>query len=127
MGILRRQSLSDAIIEARAVEKYYPQTDGNRIQVIAPTDIDITPGKIIALLGPSGSGKSTLLRILTGLSKPSSDEVLWHGKPLSGQIPSVSIVFQSFALFPWPTVIENVEATLVSRAVTVIDHQNRAL
>ena len=119
--------MSDAIIEARAVEKYYPQPDGNRIQVIAPTDVDITPGKIIALLGPSGSGKSTLLRILTGLSKPSSGEVLWHGKPLSGQIPSVSIVFQSFALFPWLTVIENVEAPLVARAVGAIDRHKRAL
>src|SRR5215469_3770706 len=77
-------TLTEAIIQARAVEKYYPQPDGNRIEVIAPTDIDITPGKIITLLGPSGSGKSTLLRILTGLSKPSSGEVLWHGKPLSG-------------------------------------------
>ena len=119
--------MPDAIIEARAVEKYYPQPDGNRIQVIAPTDIDITPGKIIALLGPSGSGKSTLLRILTGLSKPSSGEVLWHGKPLAGQIPSVSIVFQSFALFPWLTVIENVEAPLVARAVGAIDRHKRAL
>ena len=119
--------MSDAIIEARGVEKYYPQPDGNRIQVIAPTDIDVTPGKIIALLGPSGSGKSTLLRILTGLSQPSSGQVLWHGKPLAGQIPSVSIVFQSFALFPWLTVLENVEAPLVARGAGAIDRHKRAL
>lgn len=119
--------MSDAIIQARAVEKYYPQPDGNRIQVIAPTDIDVTPGKIIALLGPSGSGKSTLLRILTGLSQPSSGTVLWHGQPLSGQIPSVSIVFQSFALFPWLTVIDNVEAPLVARGIGVMERHKRAL
>src|SRR5271165_7028265 len=123
----RSLPLSDAIIQARAVEKYYPQPDGNRIQVIAPTDIDVTPGKIIALLGPSGSGKSTLLRILTGLSQPSSGAVLWHGKPLSGQIPSVSIVFQSFALFPWLTVIDNVETPLVARGIGAIDRHKRAL
>ena len=119
--------MSDAIIQARAVEKYYPQPDGNRIQVIAPTDIDVTPGKIIALLGPSGSGKSTLLRILTGLSQPSSGTVLWHGQPLSGQIPSVSIVFQSFALFPWLTVIDNVEAALVARGIGAMERHKRAL
>ena len=119
--------MSDAIIQARAVEKYYPQPDGNRIQVIAPTDIDVTPGKIIALLGPSGSGKSTLLRILTGLSHPSSGTVLWHGLPLAGQIPSVSIVFQSFALFPWLTVIDNVEAPLVARGIGAIERHKRAL
>jgi len=119
--------LSDAIIEARAVEKYYLQPDGNRIEVIAPTDVEVTPGKIIALLGPSGSGKSTFLRILTGLSQPSSGEVLWHGRPLAGQIPSVSIVFQSFALFPWLTVLENVEAPLVARGAGAIERHKRAL
>lgn len=119
--------MPDAIIEARAVEKYYPQPDGNRIQVIAPTDFDVTPGKIIALLGPSGSGKSTLLRILTGLSQPSSGTVMWHGQPLSGQIPSVSIVFQSFALFPWLTVIDNVEAPLVARGMGAMERHKRAL
>jgi len=119
--------LSDAIIEARAVEKYYLQPDGNRIEVIAPTDVEVTPGKIIALLGPSGSGKSTFLRILTGLSQPSSGEVLWHGRPLAGQIPSVSIVFQSFALFPWLTVLDNVEAPLVARGAGAIERHKRAL
>ena len=68
--------MSEAIIQARGVEKFYLQPDGNRIQVVAPIDLSIEPGKIIALLGPSGCGKSTLLRILSGLSKPSSGEVL---------------------------------------------------
>ncbi len=119
--------MPEAIVEARQVEKYYPQPDGNRIQVIAPTDLSVSPGKIVGLLGPSGSGKSTLLRILTGLSQPSSGEVLWHGKPLDGQIPNVSIVFQSFALFPWLNVLDNVEAPLVARGVGAIERHKRAL
>ena len=119
--------LAEAIIQAQAVEKYYPHPDGNRIEVIAPTDLEVCPGKIVGLLGPSGSGKSTLLRMLTGLSKPSSGHVLWHGKQMDGQIPNVAIVFQSFALFPWLTVLENVEAPLVARGVGAIERHKRAL
>jgi NitT/TauT family transport system ATP-binding protein len=119
--------LAEAIIQARAVEKYYPQPDGNKIEVIAPTDLDVCPGKIVALLGPSGSGKSTLLRMLTGLSKPSSGQILWHGKPMDGQIPNVSIVFQSFALFPWLTVLDNVEAPLIAKGMGAIERHKRAL
>jgi NitT/TauT family transport system ATP-binding protein len=120
-------ALSDPIIEARGVEKYYARGDGNRIDVIAPTDLRIGAGRIVALLGPSGSGKSTLLRMLTGLSKPSGGLMLWHGKPMSEQIPHVSIVFQSFALFPWLTVIENVQAPLRARGMPSIERQKRAL
>ncbi len=119
--------MAEPIIEARAVEKYYSQPDGNRIEVIAPTDLAVSQGQIVGLLGPSGSGKSTLLRMLTGLSKPSSGHVLWHGKMMDGQIPNVSIVFQSFALFPWLTVLENVEAPLVARGVGAIERHKRAL
>jgi len=119
--------LSGPIIEARGVEKFYTQPDGNRIQVIAPIDLSIEPEKIIALLGPSGCGKSTFLRILSGLSKPSSGEILWHGKPLAGQTPHVSIVFQSFALFPWLTVLENVEAPLEALGVGAVERHKRAL
>ena len=119
--------MGDPIIESRAVEKFYSQPDGNRIQVVAPTDLSIEAGRIIALLGPSGCGKSTLLRILSGLSKPSSGDLLWHGKPLDGQTPNVAIVFQSFALFPWLTVLENVEAPLEARAVGAVERRKRAL
>lgn len=119
--------MSDAIIEAVEVEKSYPQPDGTRIQVVGSTNLAIEPGKIIALLGPSGCGKSTLLRILTGLSLPSSGSLLWHGKPLDGQTPNVAIVFQSFALFPWLTVLQNVEAPLEAKGVEAVERRKRAL
>jgi NitT/TauT family transport system ATP-binding protein len=119
--------LSDAIIEAVAIEKSYPQPDGTRIQVISPTNLVIERGKIVALLGPSGCGKSTLLRMLSGLSQPTSGMLAWHGKPLDGQTPSVAIVFQSFALFPWLTVLENVEAPLEAHGVAAVERRKRAL
>jgi len=115
------------IIEARKLEKSYPQPDGSRIQVIAATDLAIYPGEIITLLGASGSGKSTLLRILTGLSPASAGSVYWHGQPVQGESLNVSIVFQSFALFPWLTVLENVEAPLEARGMPPIERHKRAL
>jgi NitT/TauT family transport system ATP-binding protein len=115
------------IIEVRQIEKFYAQPDGSRVQVIAPTDLAIYPGQILALLGPSGCGKSTLLRMMTGLSPASAGSVLWHGQPVRGESPNVSIVFQSFALFPWLTVLENVEAPLEARGFMPLDRRKRAL
>lgn len=119
--------MTDTIIDARGIEKFYASPEGKPIQVIAPTDISIHDGEIVALLGPSGSGKSTLLRILTGLSKPSAGQVLWHGKPYSEANANVSIVFQSFALFPWLTVLENVEAALKAKGMSAVERRKRAL
>ena len=118
---------TEPIIEARAIEKSYPQPDGTRIQVVGLTDFNIEPGKIVALLGASGCGKSTLLRILSGLAQPSSGAIFWHGKPLGSESPNVAIVFQSFALFPWLTVLENVEAPLEASGVAVVERRKRAL
>jgi len=119
--------VSEAIVEAVGIEKSYPQQDGTQIQVVGTTNLVIEPGKIVALLGPSGCGKSTLLRMLTGLSQPTAGSLLWHGKPLNGQMPNVAIVFQSFALFPWLTVLENVEAPLEARGVAAVERHKRAL
>jgi len=120
-------AISDAIIEAVGIEKSYPQPDGTRIQVVGTTNLVVEAGKIVTLLGPSGCGKSTLLRILTGLSQPTAGSILWHGKPLDGQTPNVAIVFQSFALFPWLTVLENVEAPLEARGAPEVERHKRAL
>ena len=114
------------IVEARGVEKRFHQPDGASVQVIAPIDFTLTAGSIVAVLGPSGSGKSTLLRILTGLVPPSSGDVLWRGKPLAEAQPRVGIVFQSFALFPWLTVTQNVEAPLVARGLEAAERRARS-
>ena len=117
----------EPIIEARRIEKSFERPDGGQIQVIAPIDLSIEPGMIIALLGPSGSGKSTMLRMLSGLAPLSGGEVLWHGKPLAESNLNVAIVFQSFALFPWLTVLENVEVPLVAHGIKHDERHRRAL
>src|SRR5579864_1368163 len=116
----------EVIIEGRQIEKRYAQPDGREIQIIAPMDLSVESGAICALLGPSGSGKSTLLRILSGLTAPSSGKVLVHGQPLNGT-PNIGMVFQSFALFPWLTVLENVEAPLAARGIEHNDRHRQAL
>jgi NitT/TauT family transport system ATP-binding protein len=122
-----RIAADEAIIRAEKIEKYYSQPSENRIQVIAATDLKILPGDILALLGPSGSGKSTMLRMLSGLSRPSAGQVYWHDKPIAETEINVSIVFQSFALFPWMTVLENVEAPLQARGVPPEERRQRSL
>jgi len=123
---LSHLNAEEPIIEARGIEKYYG-TDAARIQVVAPTDLAVYPGEILALLGPSGSGKSTLLRMLTGLSAPSSGIVLRHGQPVCGPCANVSIVFQSFALFPWLTVLDNVQAPLKARGIAPHERIKRSV
>jgi len=118
---------AEPIIRAERVEKYYAQPSQNRIQVISATDLSIVPGEIVALLGPSGSGKSTMLRMLSGLSTPTAGQVYWHEKPIADAEINVSIVFQSFALFPWLTVLENVEAPLQARGIPPAERLRRSM
>jgi NitT/TauT family transport system ATP-binding protein len=98
---------------------------------IALEDINflIYEGEFVALLGPSGCGKSTLLRIITGLQPPTEGSVLYRGKPVHGVNPHTAIVFQTFALFPWLTVQQNVEVALTAHGVPAHQraHQAEAL
>lgn len=98
------------ICEAQNISVAY---DAGRTKwAIKDVSLTVNAGEIVAILGPSGCGKSTLLRSLIGLVKPTVGNVLAHGEPLAGIHPSVSLVFQSFALYPWLTVRENVEVAL---------------
>jgi len=96
----------EPICEARHLTVVY---GSNERPTLSDISLAIYPGEVVAILGLSGCGKSTLLRSLIGLIKPSGGEVLAHGKPLVGIHPGVALVFQSFALYPWLTVKENIE------------------
>src|SRR5512141_461394 len=105
------------LCELRHVDKEFPQASGPPLRVLEDVSLAIRPDEVVALLGPSGCGKSTILRILAGLTAATRGEVLWHGAPLTGLVPGIGFVFQSFALYPWMTVTQNVEAVLRAKGL----------
>jgi NitT/TauT family transport system ATP-binding protein len=96
-------------------------------QVLSDVNLSLKEGEIVGLLGRSGSGKSTLLRIIAGLIRPSEGQVMFQGKAVAGPQAGVAMVFQTFALFPWLTVLENVEAGLEAQGVVKAERRKRAL
>ena len=117
-------SPAEVLAELRGVSKSYA-TDGRELVVLHDVSLAIPSGEVVAVLGPSGCGKSTLLRILTGLIPPTQGEVLCHGHPLRGLHPGASIVFQSFALYPWLTVADNVAVGLYRRGLAPAEAHDR--
>jgi NitT/TauT family transport system ATP-binding protein len=115
------------ILEVSGVSKAFSSPDGSPLPVLDNISLDLRKGEIVALLGKSGSGKSTLLRCIAGLISPSSGEIRYRGVPLTGANPGVAMVFQSFALLPWLTVLQNVEIGLDARGVPPAECRERAL
>ena len=105
-------SSTSILCEARDVSHDFVLPNGTPYRVLENITLGIRPNEVVALLGPSGCGKSTLLRILAGLIVPSQGEVFYHAERLYKLNPGVAIVFQSFALYPWLTVVQNVEVVL---------------
>ncbi len=119
-----------ALCEARNVSHDFALPNGKPLRVLEDVSVDVRPGEVVALLGPSGCGKSTILRMLAGLIVPSQGDIEYHGKPLHGLNPGVAIVFQSFALYPWMTVAENVRVVLEVKGVAAAaaaDRTSRAI
>lgn len=114
------------LLQLKNIQQAYG-SGSRRFIAVDDVNIRLNEGEFVALLGPSGCGKSTLLRIIAGLQRPSSGEVLYRGRPLRGVNPHASIVFQTFALFPWLNVQENVELALKVRQVPAEQRTTRAL
>ncbi len=106
----------EVLVQLEHISQVY-RSGKRRFYAVQDVNITIKDGEFVCLLGPSGSGKSTLLRIVTGLQAPTEGRVLYRGEPLRGVNPHATIVFQTFALFPWLTVQENVEIALKARGV----------
>lgn len=115
-----------AIVELQHVYQMYGRGE-RRFTAVQDVNLMVNEGEFVVLLGPSGCGKSTLLRIMTGLQSPSEGVVLYRGEPLRGVNPHATIVFQTFALFPWLTVLENVEVALKAKGVPAKLRVARAL
>jgi len=120
--------VSGTLIAVRGCSKSFPTAEGKgTFLALQDVSVSVGSGEVVALLGRSGSGKSTLLRIMAGLIPYSSGTVLSDGKLLTGPNPDVAMVFQSFALLPWLTVIENVEVGLEARGIERTERSRRAL
>src|ERR1700694_839005 len=101
-----------SLLDIRGFCRSFPKGSGEELLVLEKVDLTIRSGEIVGMLGRSGSGKSTLLRIIAGLIAPSSGDAKCRGETIMGPPNGVSMVFQSFALFPWLTVLQNVELGL---------------
>lgn len=117
---------SEALIEINHLYKSYMVADRGDRLVLDDVSFRLTPGEIVAVLGKSGSGKSTFLRIIAGLSEPSQGEVNYRGRPVKGPVKGAGMVFQSFALFPWLTVLGNVELGLEALKIPREERRKRA-
>ncbi len=104
------------LLELQGITQKYGRGE-RRFTAVGNVNLTVDEGEFVALLGPSGCGKSTLLRIITGLNQPAEGQVLYEGQPLRGVNPHATIVFQTFALFPWLTVQQNVEVALKARGI----------
>jgi NitT/TauT family transport system ATP-binding protein len=120
------ETTTDVLCEARNVSHDFMMPNGSKLRVLEDINVAIKPFEVVALLGPSGCGKSTILRILAGLIKPTEGEVLYRGKRVEGLTPGVGIVFQSFALYPWMSVTENVDIVLQAAGLPPEERKGRA-
>jgi NitT/TauT family transport system ATP-binding protein len=125
-GIPQAMQNSVPLSEVRGVWQAFTLPNGKPLSVLEEINLPIREREIVCLLGPSGCGKSTILRILAGLIQPTRGEVLYHGDPLAGLNPGVAIVFQSFALYPWMTVTENVQIVLEAAGLPPAEVTDRA-
>ena len=115
---MNTKEVAPPVAELSAVSKTFKTSGGHELKVLEHIGLAVQQGELLALLGQSGSGKSTILRCLTGLVEPSSGRVLANGKRLEGVNPDASVVFQTFALYPWLTVEQNVAVGLMARKVS---------
>lgn len=117
----------EPIVEVVKVQKSFKKGDRQELLVLDDINLRMYAGEIIAILGKSGSGKSTLLRIIAGLIASSGGTVYYRGKPVQGPVRGISMVFQTFALLPWLTVLQNVELGLEALGLEREERRERAL
>jgi NitT/TauT family transport system ATP-binding protein len=119
--------MDTSLLDIHALRQTFPRADGGELLVLDGIDLKLAQGQIVGLLGRTGSGKSTLLRSIAGLMPPSAGTITYLGRPVTAPAPGIAMVFQSFALFPWLTVLENVQLGLEALGLPETEIRQRAL
>src|ERR1700678_2151916 len=119
--------MDTSLLDIHALRQTFPRADGGELLVLDGIDLHLAQGQIVGLLGRTGSGKSTLLRSIAGLMAPSSGTITYLGRPVTAPPPGIAMVFQGFALFPWLTVLENVQLGLEALGLPEPEIRKRAL
>src|SRR5271167_417469 len=126
-GTMSTVTMSTALLDIHGLRQSFPRADGGEHLVLDGVELSLNQGQIVGLLGRTGSGKSTLLRLIAGLSQPTGGSVTYLGQPVNAPAPGIAMVFQSFALFPWLTVLENVQLGLEALGLPQVEIRKRAL
>jgi NitT/TauT family transport system ATP-binding protein len=119
--------MDTSLLDIHALRQTFPRADGGELLVLDGIDLHLAHGQIVGLLGRTGSGKSTLLRSIAGLMAPSAGTITYLGRPVTAPPPGIAMVFQGFALFPWLTVLENVQLGLEALGLPDPEIRKRAL
>jgi len=119
--------MSASLLDIHGLRQSFPRAGGGELLVLDGVDLELLQGQIVGLLGRTGSGKSTLLRLIAGLAHPSDGTITYLGQPVTAPAPGIAMVFQSFALFPWLTVLENVQLGLEALGLPDPEIRKRAL
>jgi len=119
--------MDTSLLDIHALRQTFPRADGGELLVLDGIDLQLAQGQIVGLLGRTGSGKSTLLRSIAGLMPPSAGTITYLGRPVTSPAAGIAMVFQSFALFPWLTVLENVQLGLEALGLPDAEIRQRAL
>jgi NitT/TauT family transport system ATP-binding protein len=122
-----QETNTQPIIEVVNVCKRFKTGDRQELLALDNVNFRMHAGEIVAILGKSGSGKSTLLRTIAGLASSTQGTVYYRGQPVFGPVRGISMVFQSFALLPWLTVLQNVELGLEAQGMDRDERRERAL
>jgi NitT/TauT family transport system ATP-binding protein len=120
-------AMNTALLDIHGLCHTFPKADGGELVVLDGIELQVVQGQIVGLLGRTGSGKSTLLRLIAGLAQPSGGSVTYLGQPVLGPAAGIAMVFQGFALFPWLTVLENVQLGLEALGLPEAEIRKRAL
>lgn len=113
-------------LQLQNISKTFPTGDGSAVEALSGITLEVKDSEFVSVLGPSGCGKTTLLRIVAGLEKPTAGTIRLDGEEIGGPSPRMAMIFQEYSLYPWRTVIRNIEFGLEVKGLSKEERRKKA-